>query len=111
MKDYARDDNGDIVLRAYEIPYRPQYVLTFTPGEFGPDASSLPSGEWDQDYPGFRFHLSPEALALVAEQGANRDDGIQRIEVIWDATAPGPVKLRATQAVTEEQLASLGGGD
>lgn len=105
IPDFVRDDaTGDIVLRTYEIPYRPQYVLTFAPGQLGAEASPLPTGPWEHDMLGFRFHLSGEALALVAAKGADPKRGFTRIEVIWDAMDAVPVQLKATQGVTQEQV-------
>ena len=96
---YVRDASGNIVLRTYEISYRPQYVLAFAQAGEEP----IPTGPWPDDMPGYRFHLSDEALGLVAAQGADPKRGFQRIEVVWDAMVSGPVMLRATQGVTEDQ--------
>lgn len=102
--DFLRDAAGDIVTRTYEIPYRPQYVLTFAPGAATGQAVAVPTGPWwEHDVPGFRFHLSPEALKLVAAQGADPERGFTRIEVVWDATDAGPVLLKAMQGVTKAQ--------
>lgn len=96
---YVRDADGDIVLRTYEIHYRSQYVLAFA--QAGEDP--IPTGPWSDDMPGYRFHLSDEALELVAAQGADPKRGFARIEVVWDAMVSGPVMLKATQGVTEGQ--------
>lgn len=97
--EFLRNDDGDIVTRTYEIPYRPQYVLTFlSSGE-----DSIPAGPWGRDVPGFRFHLSDDALLLVAAKGADPTRGFTRIEVIWDSSDAGPVLLKATQGVTKAQ--------
>jgi len=107
VPDYVRDHNGDVLLRDYTIPYRPQYVLTFGINcEFGPGGKGLPCGPWDQDHPGFRFHLSDDALKLIAAQGADPKRGFTRINVVWDATDAGPPLLTATQCVTQDQVRS-----
>lgn len=86
-------DVDEIPLVEYQIPYRPEYVRCFDPS-----GNEAPVGAWGRDMPGYRFHLSDEALELLVEQGGRRSAGmLQRLEVVWDATSPDPATIKVTQ--------------
>lgn len=86
--------------RTYTIPFRPEYLLV--EGE-PTDPRSLVSAAQPlgRNVSGFRFHLSPEAIALIRAEdpGVSPIGGYCAITIKFNSDESGPAVIEATRVV------------
>jgi len=105
--DLARDGEGNILKKTYTIPFRPEYVLVEgPPGRAWNDYVPLPQAT-GRNVRGFKFHLSPEAIALIMQQDPNVSpvSGYCSLSIEFDSATSEPAVIKATRAVRADEMA------
>jgi len=105
--ELARNPDGEVMLKTYRIPFRPEYVLIGKPGQGPMEMVSIaqPTG---RDICAFRFHLSPEAIALVMAQDPNvtSSGGYCSLSIHFDAAESGSAMIEVKRGVLKRELES-----
>lgn len=99
--------NPEIVseVKTYRIPFRPEYLLIEGPTQDnGPwsrvdlASAAAPTG---RDVKAFRFHLTPEAIALLIKQDPTVDyvTGYHALTIRFDACESGKAMIEVQRAI------------
>ena len=105
LEVFARDANGDVMLKTLRIPFRPEYILVPKPG-----TNSLPEmvplTESSGFLKSFQFHLSVDAIELIMEQDPHVTPqmGYSKLTIVFDAAESGLAMIEATRGVRQWEL-------
>lgn len=104
LRKFVKDADGEIVVRSYTIPFRPEYILIDRGGvRAHHDLTPMSDGAVNHNIRGYRFHLSDEAIALIMAQDPNvhPSGGYKSVEIQFDASSSEMATLKVTRGVRE----------
>lgn len=91
--------------KVYRIPFRPEYLLIEgeNSGAFPYNMVSTASPT-NRDIKAFRFHLTPEAIALIAQQDpeVTQSSGFCSVTIRFDAGDPGTAMMEVERGIVND---------